>query len=891
MSNRQSRPPLEPTTVPQSLPGHGGNQRSLTLAQAWQQAATAYVHGDWGKAEQLCRSMLHAEPLHFDALSLLGAIAAQMRRAREASDFLARAIVARPLDATAHNNYGIALKNLGRFDAALASYRRALELDPALADAYYNRGNAQKELKRYADALVSYDCALKIKPGYVEAHINRGIALQALECADAALASFERALQLRPDYADALYNRGVALFALGRTQDALDSYQRALEIRPEYAEAHNNRGNALKQLERLDAALDSYDLAVKAKHDYAEAHNNRGVVLQELRRFDAALSSFERALGIKPDYAGACINHGNVLTDLGRFEDALISYERALEIKPDYAEAHNNRGNALKELRRFVDALDSFDRALKINPDYAAAYFNVGNVLAQVKRSDEALLSYDRATRIEPDYADAYFNRGNVLQEILRLDDALDSYGRALQIKPDLESLYGTWLHTRMRLCEWSDLGTHIDSLAAQVESAQRITPPFPVLSLVDSLSLQRQAALVWTNDGNSSIRLPAPGDRRGRRKKIRVAYFSADFHNHATAYLMAELFERHDRARFELTAFSFGPDIRDEMRVRLSAAFDRFLDVSAKSDKEIAELSRELEIDIAVDLKGFTQDGRHRIFSYRAAPIQVNYLGYPGTTAAQCIDYIVADRTVIPAESRAHYSEKVVYLPNSYQVNDRQRRIADKAVSRTELGLPQSGFVFCCFNNGYKITPATFDGWMRILARVDGSILWLLEDNRTASNNLRREAEARGVSAARLIFAQRIPPSEHLARHRAAGLFLDTVPCNAHTTASDALWAGLPVLTRMGESFAARVAASLLNAVGLPELITTTPEQYERLAIDLAANPRRLATIAEKLRRNRLTAPLFDTGLFTTHLEDAYTQMYERYLAGLSPAEIYVAR
>jgi len=834
--------------------------------------------------------MLRAEPLHFDALSLLGAIAAQTRRAQEASDLLARAIVARPRDSTAHNNYGIALKNLGRLDAALLSYKRALELDPTLADAYYNQGNAQKELKRHADALVSYECALKIKPDYVEAHLNRGIALQALERTDAALASFERALKFRPDYAEALYNRGVALLALGRTHDALDSYERALKIRPGYAEAHNNRGNALKELKRLDAALDSYDLAIEVKPDYAEAYNNRGVVLQELRSFDAALSSYERALEIKPNYAGACINHGNALTDLWRFEDALISYERALEIKPDYAEAHNNRGNALKQLKRFVDALDSFERALKINPDYAAAHFNVGNVLAELKRLDEALLSYDRATGIKPDYADAYFNRGNVLQEMCRLDDALESYGRALQIKPDLESLYGTWLHTRMRLCEWSNLSTHIDSLAAQVGRAQRITPPFPVLTLVDSLPLQHQAARIWASDRNSVSHLPARIDRRDRRQKIRLAYFSADFHNHATTHLMAELFERHDRGRIELAALSFGPDIRDEMRARLSAAFDQFLDVSAKSDREIAALSRELAIDIAVDLKGFTQDERHRIFSYRAAPIQVSYLGYPGTTAAQCIDYIVADRTIIPAESRPQYSEKVVYLPNSYQVNDRQRKIADREFSRAELGLPSAGFVFCCFNNAYKITPDTFDGWMRILRRVDGSVLWLLEDNRTASNNLRREAEARGVAATRLIFAPRITPAEHLARHRAADLFIDTLPCNAHTTASDALWAGLPVLTRIGESLAARVAASLLNAVGLPELITTTQEQYETLAIDLAANPRRLATIAEKLQRNRLTAPLFDTDLFARHLEDAYMQMYERHQAGLSPAEIYVA-
>ena len=841
----------------QPLAGVGGNPALPTLPQAMQQAATAYVRGEWGTAEQLCRFILTVQARHFDALSLLGIMAARSRHPEAAADFLGRAATAKPKDATAHNNYGIALKNLERFEEALGSFEQALKIMPDFAEAHYNQGNAYKELKRYREALKSYERALKINPHYAEAYINRGIALQALE----------------------------------RVEDALASHERALEIKPNYAEAHYNRGGALLALRRAHEGLESHDRALMVKPDYAEANNNRGVVLHELRRFDDALDSYERALTIKPDYAGAYINRGNALKELERFEDALESYERALQIKPDYAEAHNNRGNALKELKRFNDALDSFERALKVKSDYAEAHFNIGNTLVELKRPDEALESYRRALEIKPVYTEAYNNRGNVLQELHRLDGALESYACALRIKPDFESLYGTWLHTKMRLCEWSDLDTHIDHLAAHIDLGRKITPPFPVLTLVDSLSLQRRAAQNWTNGEHSVSQLPTSIEKRARHKRIRIGYFSADFHNHATAFLMAELFERHDRTRFELVALSFGPDVRDEMRMRLSAAFDRFVDVSAKSDKEIARLSRELEIDIAVDLKGFTQDERHGIFSHRAAPIQVNYLGYPGTTAAQCMDYIIADRTLIPQESRQHYSEKVVSLPNSYQVNHRRRQISDRNLSRAELRLPPAGFVFCCFNNSYKITPDTFDGWMRILGRVDDSVLWLLEDNETAANNLRREAEIRGVSAARLIFAPRLPLPEHLARHRAADLFIDTLPCNAHTTASDALWAGLPVLTRMGESFAARVAASLLNAIGLSELITTTQEQYEALAIELASNPGRLAEISQKLNRYRLTEPLFDTELYTGHLENAYVQMYERYQADLNPDDIDVAR
>ena len=352
----------------------------------------------------------------------------------------------------------------------------------------------------------------------------------------------------------------------------------------------------------------------------------------------------------------------------------------------------------------------------------------------------------------------------------------------------------------------------------------------------------------------------------------------------------MAGLFEQHDRARFEVVGFSFGPDKKEAMRDRVAASFDRFIDVRDRSDRDVALLARNLDIDIAVDLKGFTTDSRWKIFAHRAAPLQVNYLGYPGTMGADYMDYIIADRVLIPDDSGKYYSENIIYLPHSYQANDRKRPIAERLFTRQELRLPDSGFVYCCFNNNYKITPAIFDGWMRILGQVRDSVLWLLADNPWAERNLRREAAARGVAAERLVFAGRLPAAEHLARQRAADLFLDTLPYNAHTTASDALWAGLPVLTRAGTSFPSRVAASLLTAIDLPELITTTPEDYERRAIELARNPEQLSAIRARLARNRLTTPLFDTGLFARHIETAYVQMYERYQAGLAPAPIHVA-
>ena len=370
----------------------------------------------------------------------------------------------------------------------------------------------------------------------------------------------------------------------------------------------------------------------------------------------------------------------------------------------------------------------------------------------------------------------------------------------------------------------------------------------------------------------------------RPKGGKIRIGYFSADFHNHATTYLTAEMLELHDPSRFELYGFSFGPDRQDDMRKRVSSAFHKFSDVRDKSDRDVARYSRALGIDIAIDLKGYTAGARLGIFAERCAPIQVSYLGYPGTTGAGYMDYIIADRTIIPKDRQGDYTECAVCLPDSYQVNDSKRKISDKSFVRRELGLPESGFVFCCFNGNYKILPATFDIWMRLLKSVEGSVLWLMEDSRVAANNLRREAERRGVDSTRLVFAQRMKLDEHLARHRAADLFLDTLPCNAHTTASDALWAGLPVLTCVGEAFAGRVAASLLQTIGLPELITQTHPEYEALALELARNPEKLSAIRQKLAHNRSASPLFDAGRYTRHIEAAYQAMMDRYQAGLAP-------
>jgi predicted O-linked N-acetylglucosamine transferase (SPINDLY family) len=752
---------------------------------------------------------------------------------------------------------------------------------------YFGVLEAQRGRYEEADCLLSH--ALAINPRSAEACLNHGNVLNSLTRGEEALASLDRALEINPGYAQALNSRGAVLLDLKRPEEALASLDRALAAEPDYAEALNNRGNALRDLKRPEEALACNARALAFRPDYVEALNNRGNILLDLKQPGAALESYDRALAISPGFADAHMNRGNALRDLGRYQEALECYGQALAIRPDYVEALNNRGNILLDLKQPGAALESYDRALAISPGFADAHMNRGTALRDLGQHGEALESFDRALAIRPDFADAILNRGIALQELGRYEEAGVAYQRLLDVQPSYDYARGHLLHARQHCCDWARFDDGIARITRDALDGKRAARPFEFLVASGSAADQLQCSRMYVADKYPAAPQPAWRGERYDHNRIRVAYLSADFHVHATALLMAGLFEAHDKTRFETTAISFGPDISDEMRTRLLAAFDRFIDVRNKSGYEVATLLRELEIDIAVDLKGYTANCRPEILSRRAAPIQVNYLGYPGTMGADYIDYILADRFVIPEQHHPYYTEKVVYLPDTYQVNDLKRQIADRTPTRAEAGLPERGFVFCSFNNNYKITPGIFDIWMRLLHRTEGGVLWLLEDNAAAARNLRREAQHRGVAPQRLVFAPRLKPDEHLARHRLADLFLDTLPYNAHTTASDALWAGLPVLTCLGTAFAGRVAASLLHAIGLPELVTHTLEQYEELAVQLAHDERLLTGIVARLAQNRTTRPLFNTDRFRRHIEAAYVAMWERNQRGEPPASFSV--
>jgi protein O-GlcNAc transferase len=687
------------------------------------------------------------------------------------------------------------------------------------------------------------------------------------------------------------FQQAIALHQQGRLAQAEALYRQVLQINPRHVDALHSLGLIAAQSGQAQRAVKLFDQAITLNPKLPAPYSNRGNVLLELQQHAAALASFDQALALKPDFADALNNRGNALQKLNRPVEAVASYDRALALNPGYAAALYNRGNALQSLDRYADALASCDRALALRPDYIDAWNGRGLALQCLGRLDEALASFNKALILRPNHFAALMNRGNTLREMGRYHDALTDYATGLAIQPDYHCLLGDWLHTRMKICDWTGIDSGFARLVAGIDVGQHLASPFAALGLPHALSpaQQRRCAEQLVEIKYPAVAAAVNRAPRAPHERIRLGYFSADLYSHATAHLMAGLFEQHDRTQFEVIAFSFGPANFDPVRSRLEAAFDQFHEVHNQSDAAITALSAHLGIDIAIDLKGFTQHGRTGIFARRAAPLQINYLGYPGTMGADYMDYLIADPHLITPDDTAFYSEKIVWLPHSYQVNDASRVIADRQFSRREAGLPEQGFVFCCFNNNWKITAEVFALWMQVLQQVDGSVLWLFEDNAPAAANLRREAQQRGVAAERLVFAPRLPLPEHLARHRLADLFLDTLPYNAHTTASDALWAGLPVLTRRGSTFAGRVGASLLTAVNLPELITHTPDDYLALALELANNaPKRIA-LRERLAENRLTQPLFDTTRFARHIEAAYREMWQRHQAGLPPDHIVV--
>jgi protein O-GlcNAc transferase len=774
----------------------------------------------------------------------------------------------------------VAALNAGNADEAARLFTAVLRKEPRHVGALNLLGVVLTRLGRFAEAESCLRRALQEQPGSDATLFNYGAVLKALNRPTEALERFSQALAINPGIAETWHSRGTVRHELRRFDEAVDDFAKATELKPGWAQAWLAYGNALCALGRYDEGVAAYDKALALAPNWAAVHCNRGAALLDLQRYAQALASSDRAIALAPDMAVAHSNRAGALAGLKCYAEALASCDRAFALEPNHADGWLVRGNVLIGLARYDDAFAAYERVLAAQPDFAEAWLGRGRVLAELNRYDQALLAYERALALKPQLAEAWFARGDVFAELRRHGDALAAYEKALALKPDLPGAAGACLLAKLHTCAWTNLPAEIDQLLAVVRDDKLASAPFVLLALPASAADQLQCAKRFVRE--HPVFSPVWQGEIYAHDRIRIAYLSSDLRDHAVSHLTVGLFEHHDRSRFEITGLSFGPDDNSAMRQRVRRAFEHFYDMQHKSDDDVAQLMRRLEIDIAVDLNGFTAGNRFKVLARRAAPIQVNYLGYSATMGADCVDYILADSTLIPADQCAFYSERVVWLPGTFQVNDDRRAITERIPTRQECGLPETGFVFCCFNNAFKISPQMFDVWMRLLKEIEGSVLWLRRPDAATADNLRREAERRGVVAARLVFAPPVPlMADHLARHRQADLFLDTLPYNAHTTTSDALWAGLPVLTCCGATFAGRVAASLLMAVGLDELVASSLEDYEALALRLAREPSLLAALRSRLSDNRTSCALFDSARATRNFEAAYTTMWERYQKG----------
>jgi protein O-GlcNAc transferase len=678
------------------------------------------------------------------------------------------------------------------------------------------------------------------------------------------------------------YNYGVILKALGRPAEALGQFSKALKINPAVAETWMNRGTVFRDLHRYNDAIDDFDEALSLNMNYAEAFYNKGNVLADLKHYDNAFAAYDRALSLKPDLAEAWLGQGNVYSLLKQYDKAFAAYDRALSLKPDLTDAWLGQGNVCTLLKQYDKAFAAYDWALSLKPDLAEAWLGRGNVYTLFKQYDKAFTAYDRALSLKPDLAEAWLGRGNVLLDRRQYTAALAAYDSALGLAPNIDFAAGARLLCKLYTCDWTNLAPEVAHLLAKTTEPKPLYDPFVLLALSSSSASQLQCAKRYVAD-----RPRFPRIWQGEiysHDRIRVAYLSADFGEHPVARLLVGLLERHDRSHFEVTAISFGVAQNSPLRQRIVGAVDHFIDVADHSDEEVAALIRAREIDIAVDLMGFTENSRPDVLARRPAPIHISYLGFIGTTGASYIDYVIGDEVALPFDQQPFFSEKIVHLPDCFLPTDDRCEVAPQTPSREEAGLPPEGFIFCSFNNSYKLNQPMFEAWMRLLQAVPGSVLWLTQSNREMVDNLRCQAEQCGADRRRIIFAPHLPYAQHLARQRLAGLFVDTTPYNAGATAAAALWAGLPVVTCLGETFVGRMAASMLYAVGLRELVTSSLAEYEELAYKIATDPTLCTGLKDKLAQNRSSHPLFDTVRFTGHIEQAYRIMADILRRGESP-------
>jgi predicted O-linked N-acetylglucosamine transferase (SPINDLY family) len=792
-------------------------------------------------------------------------------------------VTQKPADTAATFARAGLLHQQGKLRDAASLYQRVLLADPAHFDAHHMLGLVYAQQGEFLEAVKAIGHALKLEPRNQQALSNFGNVLRALGQLNEALASYDAAISENRDDAVIWFNRGLLLAEMRRMPDAVASYDRAISIAPAHGEALFARASALTDMGRLEEALADCDATASAKPHMAEAFNLRGVLLWRLGRYDAALDAFNIALSIAPGKAEFLNNRGLSLTALERHEEALKNYDAALAARPGYVEALGNRGNALASLQRFEEALKSHDGLLALRPDNPATLINKGAALAALQRFDEALAAYDAAAKDRASSSNAHYNRGVALGHMQRFAEALEDFETVLSVDPHNPHALSGAANAALNLCDWPKVRQLGEKIERAVAENSAVIAPFTLLGYSEDVALHLKCAKTWLADKGAGCRGPWRETVARGHEKLRIAYVSSDWGAHPVGYQLAALLERHDRSAFEIHGVALAMDDGSDSRSRLIGACDQFHDVHLLNDRDAAALLRRLEIDIAVDLNGHTQYARPGLFAARPAPVQVNWLGYPSTTGSACVDYVIADARALPFSDQPHYSEMIVHLPDSYFAPGNVAP-ATMRPARVEEGLPANGVVFGCFNQSWKISEALFDVWMRLLRQVPGSVLWLKDHPPEVRARLIDEAGARGVDAARLVWAKRSGRAQHLERLGLADLMLDTLPYNAHATASDALWAGVPVVSSAGQAFAGRVASSLLHAAGVPELVTTTLAEYESLALKLARDSAARAGLRDILAKNRTRAPFFDSLRHARMMEAAFRQMWRNAHSGAAP-------
>lgn len=832
--------------------------------------------GDLAGVERACAEVLRGAPEQADALHLLGMARLMGGRAEEAVGLIGRAAAARPGDASILENLGLAHLVRGANSEAEATLRRALAAGSSHGLTHMRLGLALAAQGRLAESVACMQSAAQKLPGDPDVLLNLGNALCQTGKLDEARACYERVLAAQPANVDAYFNLGTVYRQMGRLAEAESAYRQVLARAPEHAEVYNNLGLVQADGGRSEEAERSYRRALELAPDMAQAHNNLGNVLLARGRRAEAVACYERAIALAPEHPDAYVNLGSVRAEEGDIGAAQRHYEKALLLAPANFDAHRGLGGLERTQGRREQALAHFRKAFEANPGYAESCSDLGRAYRELGDFAEACNWFNKAIAIDPRHVHSHFDLAETCKLMGRFDEAVACYERVLALQPDYYPALSGLVYLRQLTCAWDGIEALWDRLRREaIGRPDSGVTPFSTLAQPTTPAEQLACARAWAAQQAAPLARQAAAlgfhfAGRKAHERLRIGYLSWDFHKHATSYLIAELFELHDRSRFEIYAYSMGPDDGSEIRARIRAACDHFVDVAADSDIGAAQRIHADEIDVLVDLKGYTLGARTPIMALRPAPVQVNWLGFPGSMGADFIDWIVADPFVIPEGAEACYAEKVLRLPGCYQINDRHRMISERTPSRREAGLPEAGFVFCCFNVSHKILPAMFERWMRILQAVPGSVLWLLEANRWAAENLRAVAARHGVAAERIVFAPVAPLDEHLARYRIADLALDTFPYTSHTTGSDALWAGCPLLTCAGETFASRVAGSLLVNAGLPELVMASFDDFEREAIALARDPARLGQLRSRLQAQRDTCALFDTPRFVRDFEAA---------------------